>query len=205
MADDDGTQGLLFSYLPHLDRNRALAGYDIPHIFQLGAVYELPFGKGKSMAQTGVPSLLLGGWQANGIFSAVMGRPFTVSASAGSLDAPGSTQTADQIKDDVERIGSLGEFYDRSAFAAPAGAARFGTTGRNILRGPGMVNLDFSLFRDFPVKERIKLQFRAEAGNLSNTPHFSNPDGNVNSGNFMRITSAENDQRTIRFGLRLSF
>ncbi|MBM3810098.1 MAG: hypothetical protein FJW20_00540 [Acidimicrobiia bacterium] len=58
------------------------------------------------------------------------------------------------------------------------------------------------LFRDFPFSETYSLEFRAEAFNLSNTPHFNNPNSNVNSGNFMRIRSANTDQRTIRFGLR---
>ncbi|HEU0140522.1 MAG TPA: TonB-dependent receptor [Bryobacteraceae bacterium] len=204
-TDDDGGVGVMFNWEPAFYRNRALAGYDIPHMLQLGYVYELPFGKGKNMANTGVASVLLGGWQANGIFSAVQGRPFTVAASAGSLDAPGNSQTADQVKPEVEKIGSLAQFYDRTSFAAPTGAARFGTTGRNLLRGPGIVNLDLSLFRNFNLTERYILQFRAEAANLSNTPHFGNPSNNVNSGNFMQITSAENDQRTIRFGLRLQF
>ncbi|MCW5977663.1 MAG: TonB-dependent receptor [Bryobacteraceae bacterium] len=205
MTDDDGWTGLTFNYLPHVSRNRARAGYDIPHIFQFGFVYELPFGRGKGLAQQGIGSAVLGGWQINGIFSSVMGRPFTVSASAGSLDAPGNTQTADQMKPEVVKSGNLNEFYDRSAFAAPTGTPRFGTAGRNILRGPGLVNLDLSLFRDFALSERFTLQFRAESNNFTNTPHFNNPDGNVNSGNFMRITSADNDQRTIRFGLRLVF
>jgi hypothetical protein len=204
-TDDDGGVGVMFNWEPAFYRNRASAGYHIPHMFQLGYVYELPLGKGKNIANSGVAAVVLGGWQANGIFSAVQGRPFTVSASAGSLDAPGNSQTADQVKPEVERIGSLAQFYDRTAFAAPSGAPRFGTTGRNILRGPGIVNLDLSLFRDFYLTERFTLQFRAEAANLSNTPHFGNPSNSVNSGNFMQITSAENDQRTIRFGLRLHF
>lgn len=204
-TDDDGTATVMFNYDPAFSRNRALAGYDIGQMLQLGYMYEFPFGKGKNMANSGVGAMLLGGWQANGVFSAVQGRPFTVTASAGSLDAPGNSQTADQVKAEVVRIGSLSQFYDKTAFAAPTGAARFGTSGRNILRGPGIVNLDLSVFRDFNVTERYTLQFRAEAANLSNTPHFGNPSNSVNSGNFMQITSADNDQRTIRFGLRFKF
>lgn len=202
---DDGGVGVMFNWEPAFCRNRALAGYDIPHMLQAGYVYELPFGKGKNMANSGAASVLLGGWQASGTFSAVQGRPFTVTASTGSLDAPGNSQTADQVKPGVEKIGSLAQFYDRTSFAAPTGAARFGTTGRNLLRGPGIVNLDLSLFRNFNLTERYILQFRTGAAHLSNTPHLGNPSNNVNSGSFMQVTSAENDQRTIRFGLRLQF
>ena len=94
--------------------------------------------------------------------------------------------------------------------------ARFGNAGLNILRGPGVVQLDTGLFREFNLSEKVKLQFRSEAFNLSNTPHFGNPgatvssmilnaDGSIRSlGGYTEITSAS-DQREIRFALRLSF
>lgn len=201
MADDDGWQGLTFNYLPHFRRNRAQAGYNIPHMFQMGFVYDLPFGKGKQLATNAVASKILGGWQANGVFMSVQGRPFTVTADGGALNAPGNTQTADQLKTVVEKVGAVEQFYDRTAFG-PVTTARFGTSGRNILRGPGVVNFDLSLFRDIPVKEWLKLQFRAEAFNATNTPHLLNPSANVNAGDFMRISAADPDQRTFRFGLR---
>jgi len=201
MTDDDGWAGMTFNYLPHLDRNRALAGYDTPHIFNMGFVYELPAGEGKGFANEGIAKAILGGWQTNGVFSAFSGRPFTVGADGGGLNAPGNSQTADQVKPDVQKIGSLDEFYDRTAFTGVT-QARFGTTGRNILRGPGQVNFDLSLFRNFKLTERFTFQFRAESFNLTNTPHFNNPGTNVNAASFMRITSAVEDQRTFRFGLR---
>ena len=204
MTDDDGWAGMTFNYLPHMNRNRALAGFDTPHMFQMGFVYELPMGKGKAAANDGVAAAVLGGWQLNGGFSAIAGRPFTVFADGGGLNAPGNSQTADQIKPVVEKIGSLDQFYDKTAFAGVT-EARFGSVGRNTLRGPGAVNLDLSLFRDFPITERIKLQFRAESFNFTNTPHFDNPTNNFNSAAFMRITSAVADQRTFRFGLRTTW
>ena len=83
---------------------------------------------------------------------------------------------------------------------------RFGNTGRNILRGPGAVNVDAGLFRSIPLTERFTLQFRAEAFNLSNTPHFDNPAANASTlNNFGTITSAQQDQRVLRFSLRVSF
>jgi hypothetical protein len=65
--------------------------------------------------------------------------------------------------------------------------------------------MDFSVFRKFPISERINLEFRAEAFNLTNTPHFNSPGSNINSGNFMQVTGAAQDQRQLRFGLRLEF
>jgi hypothetical protein len=141
----------------------------------------------------------------NGLFSARSGTPFTVTASGAQLNAPDNTQTADQVKANVELLGGVGpgqHYYDPLAFA-PVNQARFGTSGRDILFSPHWVDLDLSLFRRFPIRERLQLEFRAEAFNFTNTPHFDAPNANVNSASFMTITSAEQDQRTIRFGLRL--
>ena len=120
---------------------------------------------------------ILGGWQVNGIFSAYSGTPFTVTASSSSLNAPGQSQTADQIKPVVTKLGGIGSsspYYDPTAFA-PVTQVRYGTTGRNILRGPGLVNVDASLFRNFRIPSAGQAQLRGESYNVSNTPHFNNP------------------------------
>jgi hypothetical protein len=205
-ADDDGWVGVTWNHPEVYSRNWAQAGYNIPHMFQLGYAYELPFGKGKSFANTSAAAQhILGNWTLNGSTSFIQGRPFNVSSPGGSLNAPGNSQTADQVKTTVNKIGDLNEFYDKSAFAQVRDAARYGTTGRNLLRGPGIVNFDMSLFKGIPINETYKLEFRAEAFNIANTPHFNNPNADVSSGNFMRILGADSTQRTLRFGLRLSF
>src|SRR5436305_1169011 len=79
-------------------------------------------------------------------------------------NAPGNRQTSD-IVGPIHKIGSLNEYYDVSAFA-PVNTPRFGTGGRNILTGPGIINNDLSLFRDFSITERLKLTFKAEAFNV---------------------------------------
>jgi hypothetical protein len=193
-------------------RNRATADHDVPHIFQFASVYELPFGKGKTWAADGISSTLLGGWQINGIFAAYKGRPYTLTASGSTLNMPGNQQTPDQIKPSVEKLGFVGDdgtFFDTSAFARPTGV-RFGTVGRNTMRGPGVINVDLSLFRTFKLTEKFNLQFRAESFNLSNTPHFANPNANANSSNFGRILATQTADalgrsREFRFALRLGF
>jgi hypothetical protein len=210
----DNELGSLLFYGAGFDRNRALAGFDRAQNFRIGWLAELPFGAGKKWAQTGVARVLLGGWQLNGIFSAYSGLPFTVTASGASLSAPDQTQTADQVKSSVTKLGGIGPnqpYYDPTAFA-PVSGVRFGTSGRNTLFGPGLVNVDASLFRNFRVKERLNFQLRAESYNLTNTPHFSNPSANVSSGGFMTITSAlsrannvEGGERQFRFALRISY
>lgn len=212
--------------LAYFDLNRAVRGYDRTHNLQITNIWELPFGKGKPWINNrGVASALLGGWQINNLLSFMSGTPFTVTASGSSLDLPGSAQRADQVKPEVKKLGGAGRgqsFFDPFAFA-PVTAPRFGTAGFNALRGPGLVNWDLGVFREFAVTERWRLQFRAEAFNFTNTPHFSNPGTNVSNlslnpdgsirdlGGYTEITSTFNlaregiDERQFRFGLRISF
>jgi hypothetical protein len=193
-------------------RNRAQADFNIPQIFQFATVYELPFGSDKRWATSGASGAILGGWQLNGVFSAYEGRPFTVFASDASLNMPGNAQTADQVKPDVEifgDVGNAGTYFDTSAFARVTDV-RFGNVGRNTLRGPGAVNLDMGLFRAFRLTDRFNLQFRVEAFNVTNTPHFDNPDNDANSSDFGKVLSTNGDaalgrSREFRFGVRFEF
>jgi hypothetical protein len=149
---------------------------------------------------------VLGNWQVNGIISAYTGTPFTVTSPGTSLAAPDNTQTANQVKSNVTRFGFVGPgttYYDTTAFGAVTAANTFGTSGRNILRNPGLLNTDLDITREFSFKERVRLQFRGEAFNLANTSHFGGvASSSVTASNFMQITSASGE-RQIRFGLRM--
>jgi hypothetical protein len=212
-ADYSDWTEFTWNALTELHRNRALAGYDIPHNFQMAFVYELPFGAGKPWATAGTSAKILGGWQLNGLFAAYSGRPFQLTASDTSLNMPGNNQqTPDQIKDKVEIFGNVGDdgtYFDTTAFARVTDV-RFGNVGRNTMRGPGVVNLDLGLFRAFKIGGQYELQVRAEAFNATNTPHFGSPNGNVNSSNFGRVLGLQSDDalgasRQFRFGVRFSF
>lgn len=211
MTDEDGWATVNFNWEPVINRNRAPAGYDRTNNFQIAFVYALPLGKGKAYAQSGFASAILGGWQINGNYYAYSGTPFNITAADGQLAAPNNVQTADQIKSDVQYLGGKGPgqpYIDPTAFAAPTGP-RFGTTGRNRFRGPGVAGLDASLFRHFKFTERVGLDFRAESFNLTNTPRFANPGANVsNPGSFMMINSTTTTmqaERQFRFGVKLAF
>lgn len=188
-------------------RNRSLASFDRTHMLSSGITYELPFGGNKPMLTEGAGSAILGGWQVNAAISWVTGTPFSVLADGASLSAPGNTQVADQIAP-ARKLGGVGlgnPYYDTSSFAAVR-EARFGNMGVYNIRGPGSFNLNGGLFRSFGLTENVNLQFRAEALNLTNTPQLQNPNSTVtNPSNFMRITAANQTQRTLRFGLRLEF
>src|SRR5262249_5098872 len=157
---------------------------------------------------------LAGGWSVNGLLTSYSGRPFSVSASDASLNAPGNTQRANQVKPKVEILGGIGPsspYFDPLAFA-PVKTATFGTVGYNTLRGPSATNLDLGLFRAFKVTARWTMEFRAEALNFTNTSYFTLPTGNVSyPGSFATITRVNGvgregvDERVVRFGLRISF
>jgi hypothetical protein len=196
------------------DLNYGRTGQDRRHNFQFNWVAEAPFGQGKRWAQDGVGAALLGGWQFNGLLSRMSGRPFTVTASTSTLNAPGSSQFADCLWTPV-RLGETGNgstFYDPSAFGlVPSSERRFGTCGVNNLSGANLFNMDIGLFRKFQVSERVNIQFRAEMFNATNTPHFSTPNSDRNSGSFMQLTGLENtgregiDERLVRIGLRIGW
>jgi len=202
----------------YIYRDYYTAGTDRTHHLAVSAAYELPFGKGKSMATSPVPSAILGGWSVNGIFNHYSGTPFTVSAATSSCNCPGNSQTANLINPQgATKVGNgvqglapsgvsitpnqLNEAYINPLAFAPVTTASFGTGGFDQLRGPGNTNLDMSIFRTFRVTERFKIQMRVESMNITNTPHFANPGANVsnmslnpdgtikNLGGFMQITS----------------
>jgi len=215
---DDTDGGLTWNWLPMLQRNKAVAGFDRTHNMQFYGNYALPFGRDGMMAKTGFASVLLSGWQTNWILSRTSGTPFTVGTSGSSLNSQGNTQTADQILANVSIPGGHGvgqPYFDPNAFA-PVNDVRFGTSGRNILRGPGVFNIDASLFRDFKATERFTLQFRTEVFGVTNTPQFGNPgatvssltrngDGSIKALNgYTEITSASGE-RQFRFALKLTF
>jgi hypothetical protein len=214
-ASDWGLEWERISAVKYWNLNRALTDFDRTHNLEIMNLWQLPFGTGKRwLSGSGrAVNAVVSGWQVNSLMSFMSGRPFTVYAS-GNLDMPGSNQTADQVEPTVQKLGGIGPgtpFYDPTAFADVSGP-RLGTTGFNSLRGPGLVNWDFGVTREFSITERWKLQFRMESFNFTNTPHFDVPDGWISDGpDFMTITGVTNlaregiDERQFRLGLRLSF
>jgi len=206
--------------------NRSVAPFDRTQVFTFSGIAELPFGRGKKWVNGGgVLTALVSGWQLNGLLNAYTGTAFTVTGSSASLNAPGNTQTADQIKPTVAMPGGIGpgqSWFDPLAYASVT-QVRFGTSGMDVLRGPGQINLDAALFRTFRVTERVHAQFRAQVFNAANTPHFANPASNAgnlvlnpngtinNLGGFTVISATTGngregvDQRVFQLALRLSF
>jgi hypothetical protein len=205
---DLGSDQAGFTDNTNLRRHYAPSNYDRTHMLTLSHIYELPFGTGKKHLRTGALGYVVGNWQVNGIFRLATGTPFTIGADATPCNCPGNGNFADVLRA-TQILGGIGpaqKWFDITAFVAP-GPNRFGNGGRNIVRGPRLTNYDFSLFRNFPIRERLKLEFRSEFYNLTNTPHFGNPSNSVNSGNFGEISSTLGGygEREIQLALRLVF
>jgi hypothetical protein len=198
--------------------NRALSAFDRTHALHITNITELPFGEGGRWLTTGVLAKMLGGWQVNNIISFYSGTPFNVTSSGTSLNAPGSSQRADQITPDVQTLGGIGRgnaYFDPFAFK-PVTDARFGTAPWRALRGPGYSNWDLGVFRQFGPPRGMNLQARFEAFNVLNKQRFGNPSGNVSNlrlnpdgtirdlNGFAEVLSASNE-RQIRLGIRLGW
>ncbi len=202
LSDDNG--GFFIPSNPGANRGRA--GFDRTQTWVQSFVYDLPFGPRGRWLRSGVGRWLLGDWQVNGIFSAYAGTPLNVTISAASLNAPGNGNRPNLIGRPAI-FGAIGrgvKFFDVTKFSPPP-PNTFGTTGRNILNGPGIVSLDFGVFRKIPITERISAELRMESFNFTNTPHFNNPNGDFSSASFGEVTGAAADQRTFQFALKVIF
>jgi Carboxypeptidase regulatory-like domain len=193
--------------------NRGLADWDRRHVFTQSYVYELPFGAGKPWAHTRPWTILFGGWQINALWTWDSGLPLDIAINNASLNAPGNINRPN-VNGPVEVFGNIGpgqSYFNTAAFSAPRPNA-FGSIGRNVLHGPRLFEIDSSVFRKFRVTERWNLEFRAEAFNATNTPHFDRPDTNYSDAAFGQVTTAHgnqsvqvNENRQLQFSLRLMF
>ncbi len=195
--------------------------FDIPHRVALSYVYELPFGSGRRFVNSGLVSKIIGGFQTSGVYTYYSGHPFTVNEGgtlAAALDAFGQATAVPNVVGNPVTVGNPNCWFFVSANSActkldPSLADAYqvtatgvvGNSGRNTLRGPHTNVFDFSLVRDFPIKESLKLQFRWEVFNLFNAVLFGQPNNNVTSGAAGQITTLSGDPRVMQFALRLSF
>src|SRR5262245_3059788 len=151
--------------LPYFGLNWAVSSFDRTHNLQIRGLWELPIGKGKAwLREGGFVSRLAGGWHVNTLLSLMSGLPFSITSDDSSLDLPGSTQRADQIVASISKPQGTGpgqSWFDPLAFREVTDP-RFGNSGFNSLRGPHLYNLDFGLFRDFAITDRMRTQSRVE-------------------------------------------
>ena len=168
---------------------------------------QLPFGADRRWLRDGALSHVLGGWQVSGIFAYQSGSPIAITMSNATLNAPGNTQRPD-VSGTPNVLGGVGSnnlWFDTSVFTSPA-ANTFGNAKRNgVIDGPSYVNLDATIARLVGFG-RVHGEIRADVFNITNTPHFNNPNGTYLGAGFGQITSTvAGSERSMRFGLRLMF
>ena len=148
---------------------------------------------------------LLGAWQVNGIVTMLSGRPFTPQYSAADI----SQQRPDRVGDPKANIPA-GLSFNPAAFARPVATLQepnlYGNAGRNVFDGPGIVDVDASVSKNWRLREGWRLEFRGEFFNGFNHPQFSPPNSGCCGGkDFGRVTGQYNLPRQIQFGLRFTF
>ena len=197
-ADDGG-----LTFFINWRRNYAPMDFDRKFNFEQTFTYQLPFGHGHRFLNSGVGDAVLGGWRLSGIVSIVSGLPLTVSANGGTLNTPGTAQTANLVGryHVLHGIGTGSHWFDPAPFqvSQPAGCPAspapcpnpgLGNTGRNQFRGPGYLQDNLSLFKSFRLFREVALEMRVDAFQLSNTPQFANPNSSSNTAsNFGQVTS----------------
>lgn len=188
------------------------ASWDIRHRFVTSFNYDLPFGRGKNLGSNlnPVANAIIGGWQTNGILVFSSGQPFTFRSQncVGSFNAcrPDAVPGKDPM--DAPSTGRTpDQWFDMTAVQSPAPGTG-GNIGPQTGVGPGIKNLDLSLFKTFEFNERYRLQFRSEWLNMSNTPRFavSSIGLTQGAGNFSRLSATlPGTARNVQFALRFMF
>jgi hypothetical protein len=183
--------------------DRGVSDVNVPNRFVASYLWQLP-----TLQSAKLPvKLLLGGWSQNGIVTVQSGTPFSVlSGQDNSFSALGLDRADLHGNPHAPRASGktkLTEYFNTAAFS-PNAIGTFGNSPRNLLYGPGTVEFDESLFKNFPLTESRYFQFRAEFFNIFNHPNFSNPQNNLSSSQFGTITSAASP-RIIQLALRLAF
>ncbi len=196
-----------------LSQNKGNSDTDQRHAFVGTMLYELPFGKGKRWGSgwSSVMNNAFGGWQFNNIVSLGTGTPFDITIDGVRPDilGPVSIGSLQAVNGGLGRqwlTAAPGAFVDPPKDASGK-FIRPGTLGRNHFYGPGYGTWDASIFKNFSLTERVKMQFRAEGFNILNHPQFVNPDSSVNDGSGFGVinNTREFSERQIQFAFRFTF
>jgi len=198
-----------------LPRDWGPSALNVEHQASFSGSYELPFGHGKHWlgAANGLEDKLVGGWQLNAITALLSGFPFTPVIGT-NRSGDGDTRNPDRPSLNPSFsgpviLGQPNQWYNPTAFVLPP-AGTYGTLGRGTLNGPGLAELDLSLFKNTAITERVGLQFRAEFFNALNHPNFGTPNATVFSSGAISssagvITTTATTSRQIQFGLKMIF
>jgi hypothetical protein len=214
-ATTSGGEPALASNPFNLRADRGLANFDVRHSAAISGVYEIPFGRGKRFLNnaSGFGNGLASGWTVNSLLTLQGGFPFTPQLS---YNPSNNGDTRNPVRPFVNPLftgpvilGNPNQWFNPAAFLAPPNNSGFyGNLGRDTLIGPGLATLDFSLFKDIRIRERLNLQFRVEFFNILNRVNFNTPNAIVFTPSGVSptagvITSTSTTSRQIQFGLKL--
>jgi len=210
-----GVEGCSIQNPYDLQADKGPAATDIPQSLSVAWVYAIPFGRGQKWSLgNSVADAILGGWNVNGILSFNSGVAFDIGTSSDQANT--GNYNYGNSYDGYERANVVGPFYpsnkNRFEWINPASFVlppknTFGDLGRDALRSPSFKDFDASIFKQFPIKEQVRLEFRFEAFNSTNTPPWGAPVASLDSGLLGQITSflPGKTPRQLQFALKLYF
>ncbi len=213
-ATASGGEPALASNPFDLKADKGLANFDVRNVAAINLSYALPFGKGRQyLNNDSLASKVVGGWMLNSIVTLQGGFPFTPQLSYNPSD---NGDTRNPVRPFVNPaftgpviLGNPNEWFNPAAFLMPpANSGFYGNLGRDTLIGPGVASWDFSALKDIALRERLRLQFRAELFNILNHPNFNTPNAVVFTPSGVSptagvITSTSTNSRQVQFGLKL--
>ena len=179
---------------------------DVEQRFTGNWVYELPFGEGKPWLAKNPLRYVVGGWTLTNVMTFQSGAPFTVTSQTDTTNSFAAGALRPNVLQNPNLPSSkrsVSDWFNTSAFAQPA-QFQFGDEGVGTLRGAGIVNLDFSLLREFRLKERLHLQLRGDFFNALNHTNLGLPGLSFGSATFGVISTA-GAARQVEVGARLAF
>lgn len=187
--DTSGTGSEAIQNPYNLHNNRGNSTFDVRQNLTLSWTYGLPFGKNLH----GLAGVLAKGWQINSIDTFQSGTPFNVTMLSSNLNNGSGTQWPNRTGSGVLSNRTIDRWFDPTAFTAPP-AYTYGNSGRNVLVGPGTRQFDLSVFKNVYLGrgETRRVQFRAEAFNIFNTPQFNNPNAQIGFAGVAKVTAAGN-------------
>jgi hypothetical protein len=194
--------------------SRSVASQDVSRRFVFSYVYDLPFGRGKryGSALPPVVDAFVGNWQMNGILTFSTGIPLAItnaqnnSQSFSAVQRPNVNGKSPSLAGDRSTTDRLAQWFDTSVFSQPA-PFTFGNLGRVLpnVRADGIRNWDFSVFKNFPVHEAIRLELRGEFFNFTNSVTFAAPGQVFGNAQFGVVSAQANSPRQVQLGLKLYY
>ena len=193
----------------NLERNKGVAGYNIPHFLSVSSVWELPAGKGKRVLSRGPAAWILGNWHANSLFQIRSGQPINMVvggdvANIGNEVAWWSYMRPNLVGDPGSGGRSSARWFNTDAFEVPAFGS-FGNAGRGHVYSEAVTFFDFSLFKRFGWGEGRWVEVRSEFFNILNLANYGAPDSTVLSPTMGRVFNTVAPMRQVQFGLKIIF